>query len=100
MNPKPPLTRDDVTALALAGRVAKDPAYHAHEKGFRFDDILGALAWCFRVEPDRRPAHPGGWVALCHDLGRRILRVAFNRHESDDGQLLLVVTAMHLEPKP
>lgn len=100
MNPRHPLTPEAIQNLALAGRITTEDSYHAHEKGIRFADILGAMAWCFRVEPDRRPAHPDGWVALCHDVGSRILRVDFNRRETENGELLFVVTAMHLEPKP
>lgn len=53
------LTVVEVRSLALAARVARDVAYHADAKGFRFEDIVGALAWCFRVESDARVGAAG-----------------------------------------
>jgi len=88
---------DDVRKLAISGQVAADPDYHGWDHGFRFEDIVLLLRYCFRVEPDYRPENPTGFVATCWTWERRRVRVDFNLGESAEGKpVILVVTAMEV----
>jgi hypothetical protein len=91
-----PLNSQDVRAIAQAGRVAKHPRYHAHEKAIKFIDIAYWLATCFYVGNDRRPEHPDGYVAKCQWSRTHDLRVDFELATADLGETILVVTAMEL----
>lgn len=93
----PSLTRDRVRELALLGRVAPDPKYHAYEHGVRFEQLRTLLAFCSRVDADRRPEHPNGYVAWCTNWGGEIYRVDFNLERRPDGEVILIVTGWKLE---
>lgn len=93
---------EEVRRLALAGRIAPDPAYHAHQHGLRFADVAAALAHCFRIEEDPRldedghRLHPDGFLAWCAFTRGRVLRVDLNIQDREDGRLLLPVTAFEV----
>ena len=88
------LTSQGVQDLVAKNRVAKAANYHASQKGIRFADIVLALMGCIRIDHDRRPEHPKGWVAFCPQWGGTLMRVHFNLENRDDGDIILVVTAM------
>lgn len=93
----PSLTRERVRELALMGRVVPDPSYHGQEHGVRFERLRTLLAFCQRVEPDRRPAHPRGHVAWCTNWGGEVYRIDFNLERRPDGDVILIVTGWRLE---
>lgn len=88
------LTPVEVRDLALQGRVAPSPNYHANAHHIRFEDIVVALSYCERVVPDRRPNHPRGFLAWCPYKRRGHLRVDFDLVAMEDGRWVLIVTAM------
>lgn len=96
------LSPEDVQALAQSNRVAPHPAYHAHQHGVRFAEIIAGLRWCLRVEKDLRTddrgdrSHPEGYIAWCPYKGAKVIRVDFTIQDRADGQLLLVVTAFEV----
>ncbi len=93
---------EKVKTLARRGRVAPDPSYHAYQHEVKFRDAAFALTWCYRVEKDERLdddgsfRHPNGYVAWCDYKAGRELRVDLNVERLDDGELLLIVTAMEV----
>lgn len=91
-----PLTPQAVKDLIAKNRVAKAPNYHASNKRIKFDDILLALMDCLDVRKDAGPEHPTGCVAFCTQWGGALWRVDFNIAARDDGDLILVVTAMEV----
>lgn len=91
-----------VRELAIAGRVDRDPRYHAREHHLRFLDVVDALRRCWRVQrdarkrPDGSPLHPSGYLAWCRWRPNQNLRVDFNLHVDEDGEWILVVTAFEV----
>lgn len=77
--------------------MAPDPGYHAGEHGLRFDQLRTLLAFAHRLVPDRRPAHPRGYVAWCANWGGEIYRVDFNLDRAPDGEVVLIVTGWRME---
>lgn len=83
----------EVHDLVRQGRAVKASNYHAGKRGLRFIEVLAALETCYKVERDGRPGLPDGWYAFSNLPNRRRLRIDFNVHRDDSGNLLLVVTA-------
>ncbi len=93
----PSITRDRVRELVLAGRVAPDPRYHGEQHGVRFEQLRTLLAFCSRVDADRRPDHPRGFVAWSTNWGGELYRIDFNVERRPDGEMILIVTGWNLE---
>lgn len=92
------LTRERVVELARLGRVAPDPAFHGRRAhGATFGKLANQLLFTFRIEKDRRPQHPRGYVAFTQDWGGEVYRVDFNLHEGADGEMILIVTGWKKE---
>ena len=91
-----------VREMSSAGRVNRDPAYHARQHHLRFVEIVDALRRCWRVQPDVRGRpdgtrlHPAGHLAWSRWRPDRHMRVDFNLHMDDDGESILVVTAFEV----
>lgn len=102
MSGSPILDPNRVRDLATAGRVDRDPAYHAREHHLRFVEIVDALRRCWRLQldhrkrPDGTPLHPNGFLAWCLWRPNRYLRVDFNLHADEDGDWILIVTAFEV----
>ena len=88
------LTNEQVQTMAKLGRVKPDPSYHAWQHFVGWEDIVYALQNCYWVDKDTRPDQQRGYVAWGHLCMTRRLRIDFNLATDDDGQLMLVVTAM------
>lgn len=92
------LTHEGVIDLARNARVAPDPAFHGRSAhGITFEKLAAQLLFTFRVEKDRRPAHPKGYVAFTQNWGGEVYRVDFNLHEDGQGEMILIVTGWKKE---
>lgn len=92
----PILTVERVRELALNVRVTRDPAHHAPQHFVKFETVLDVLAWCFRVEKDKRPEHANGYVSWGRLASGATYRVDFNLGSDAKGEIILVVTAMEV----
>ncbi|MBI4393144.1 MAG: hypothetical protein HY556_05000 [Euryarchaeota archaeon] len=92
----PTVTVEKVRGLARSARVTRDPNYHAHQHFVKFETILDVLAWCFRVEKDKRPEHANGFVSWGRLASGATYRVDFNIGTDAKGETILVVTAMEV----
>lgn len=94
-----PITKERVCQLAAAWRVRPASNYHASDHHTPWDDIVFALQTCYFVAPDKRPQHPGGYVAFGQASRTRKVRIDFNLASDEQGDLILVVTAFDYQPK-
>lgn len=95
--PGPRMDVAKVRRLARDQRVVAHPVkYHAGKHGLGFQDCVAALEHCHSVHTDDRPGHPEGWYALAAYTHGRTLRVDFDAHQDEDGDLILVVTAYRM----
>lgn len=92
------LTPKDVQELARAGHVAPHPKWHGRvAHGVKLEAAVTALCWCFKVERDRRPGHPDGFVAFGRTWAGDVYRVDFNLGKDLAGQdIMYLVTAMKM----
>lgn len=86
-----------VRKLARQQRAVPHPTrYHAGRHGFGFQECVAALENCYAVKPDERQPRGRAWFALASHTHARTIRIDFDAHEDEDGDLLLIVTAYHL----
>ena len=91
-----------VCDLAKRGRVRQHHTWHGSQRhGIPFHVAATALSMSQRVVqdsrpgPDGKPRHPNGYVAWA-TTPTTTLRIDFNLGTDDDGDLLVLVTAMEI----